>query len=390
MSRRPVLHRGRDSTGPLVRHHHQSDRRVGYSAGPQPRHDTGRGGAGRGSPDPRSRRQVHPVLRRRLGFDRCPGRAHPGPNSERDAFAERWVGTARRECRDHLLIVGRVAIHQRGVHEPARGLEAHRLLRVGRRLPKSGRRAGLGVTKSLVTNPNGPAERFRQTYSQPGSLIYRNPVPIRAGQLQARMSTSTVCTNLTEVLAGTRPVALGDAQPDDVAHGLLTNALALGVRKGSRQRTASAFALVRRYFELQASISRTASSGLKPLWPSRAVWVRIPPRARNCAVLGLRFRAVADGSAATGRHARAHRPSGQHVELRRRPGGRKVVLEEHGFEVVNRPSGLRTFDRMGRNVGYRVRTPARTDAAPSPTGRDSATSRTGRNCHKRLRRPGTR
>jgi putative transposase len=49
---RPVLHRGRDSTGPLMRHHHQSDRRVGYSAGPQPGFGVGRNWTRGGPLDP--------------------------------------------------------------------------------------------------------------------------------------------------------------------------------------------------------------------------------------------------------------------------------------------------------------------------------------------------
>jgi putative transposase len=57
-------------------------------------------------PDPRSRRQVHPSLRRRLPRRR--NQHHPnataGPRA--NAIAERWIGTLRRECLNNILITG--------------------------------------------------------------------------------------------------------------------------------------------------------------------------------------------------------------------------------------------------------------------------------------------
>jgi hypothetical protein len=81
-------------------------------------------------PDPRSRRQVHRILRRRVRDRGDRGDPHPDPRSEANAYAERFVGTARRECLDWILVLGRrhlerilrsyVAHYNRG--KPHRGI----------------------------------------------------------------------------------------------------------------------------------------------------------------------------------------------------------------------------------------------------------------------------
>ena len=102
---RPVLHRALDQTGPRGRHHQPTGLGLGDPAGPEPLdHRIPRG-------------QAHPAPDRDSKFSgrfdeifrtedvrvlKTPIRA-PRAN----AFAERWVGTARRECLDHVLIFGR-------------------------------------------------------------------------------------------------------------------------------------------------------------------------------------------------------------------------------------------------------------------------------------------
>jgi len=82
-------------------------------------------------PDPGPRQQVQPGLRRRLRSEgveiiRTPYRA---PNA--NAFAERWVGTVRRDCLDWVLITSRrqlervlrVYVEHYNTHRPHRALD---------------------------------------------------------------------------------------------------------------------------------------------------------------------------------------------------------------------------------------------------------------------------
>jgi hypothetical protein len=46
-----------------------------------------------------------------LALDRCRDHLHAGSGDQRNAVAERWVGTVRQECLNHLLIIGRQHLH---------------------------------------------------------------------------------------------------------------------------------------------------------------------------------------------------------------------------------------------------------------------------------------
>jgi putative transposase len=92
--------------GPPARGDTTSSRSVGDPAGPQPAHGACRPRGPLPVSAPRPRREVHRRLRRglcRRGIQvlRTPVRA-PRAN----AYAERWVGTVRREVLDRMLIVG--------------------------------------------------------------------------------------------------------------------------------------------------------------------------------------------------------------------------------------------------------------------------------------------
>ena len=87
--------------------------------------------------DPRSGQQVRPVLR--CGVRRCRYQGHPSPvrAPRANAIAERFIGTLRRECLDHLLIIGprhlaavlREYVRHYNGHRPHRSLISARLRR---------------------------------------------------------------------------------------------------------------------------------------------------------------------------------------------------------------------------------------------------------------------
>jgi putative transposase len=104
--------------------------RVGRPTSPQPPRLARERCHTRPFPDPRPLQQVHPVfddIWRAVGAEviRTPIQA---PNA--NAVAERWVGTVRRECLDHLLIAGRqqllcvlqIYVEHYNRHRPHRGL----------------------------------------------------------------------------------------------------------------------------------------------------------------------------------------------------------------------------------------------------------------------------
>ena len=63
-------------------------------------------------PDPRSRQQVQQRLRRGLPKRRRRDHPHTFRAPTANAFAERWVGTIRRDCLDWVLIVSRRQLEQ--------------------------------------------------------------------------------------------------------------------------------------------------------------------------------------------------------------------------------------------------------------------------------------
>ena len=81
--------------------------------------------------DPRPGQQVHYRIRRRFAGNGTRVIKTPVPSPRADSYAERFVGTLRRECLDHMLILGErhlrkvlaeIARHYNG-HRPHQGLQ---------------------------------------------------------------------------------------------------------------------------------------------------------------------------------------------------------------------------------------------------------------------------
>ena len=81
-------------------------RGLGDAAGPQPAHGPGQPRHPVSVLDPRPRHEVHRRLRRSLRRRQHPLLRTPVRTPRANAIAERFIGTLRRECLDHLLITG--------------------------------------------------------------------------------------------------------------------------------------------------------------------------------------------------------------------------------------------------------------------------------------------
>ena len=107
---RAVLHRTRHAPRPPRRHHHQPDRRLDHPSRPQ-LHDALR--PDDPVPDPRRRRPVRRRVRRGLPQRRRDDHPHATAYTPvANAYAERWVGTVRRELLDRTLVWNRRHLEQ--------------------------------------------------------------------------------------------------------------------------------------------------------------------------------------------------------------------------------------------------------------------------------------
>jgi putative transposase len=109
---RPLLPLARAPPGRVRRLQPEPDRHLDSPTSAQPADDARRSPAAAPPPYPRSRRQVQRRLRSRLPErrDRRDPHAIQAPNG--NAYAERWVGSVRRECLDRLLILSRRQLEQ--------------------------------------------------------------------------------------------------------------------------------------------------------------------------------------------------------------------------------------------------------------------------------------
>ena len=129
-TRRAVLPRARQPARPFRGLHREPGRALDDPAGPAAGVVTLQASETGPVPDPRPRQQVQSRLRRALPKRRRRDHPHPVSAPKANAFAERWVGTVRRECLDWLLISGRkqlervlrIYVDHYNTHRPHRGL----------------------------------------------------------------------------------------------------------------------------------------------------------------------------------------------------------------------------------------------------------------------------
>jgi hypothetical protein len=129
----PVRHGDRQPVRARPRDHRQPGRAVDHTADPQPA-DGSRGPRRMlPVPDPRPGRSVHRIVRRGPGRRRHRSREDPPQSPRANAYAERFVLTARKEVTDQMLIFGqrhlRTILAQYASHyngrRPHRSLSLH-------------------------------------------------------------------------------------------------------------------------------------------------------------------------------------------------------------------------------------------------------------------------
>ena len=128
-------------------------RSVGRATGTQPDHGPGRASRRGQVPDPGPRREVHPAFDSVFTDIGAAVIKTPVRASRANAYAERFVGTVRRECLNHLLIVNQR--HLRGVltdwqahcneHRPHQGRQ--------QRAPNDGAGRAVDTTAAIQRRP---------------------------------------------------------------------------------------------------------------------------------------------------------------------------------------------------------------------------------------------
>ena len=104
---RALRDRARTSGRPPPRRYRESQRALGDPGGPELHLGARRRRTTGPVLDPRPRHQVHRLLRPRLRLHRAETIRTPIRSPRANAFAERWVRTAREDCLDHVLVLSR-------------------------------------------------------------------------------------------------------------------------------------------------------------------------------------------------------------------------------------------------------------------------------------------